>query len=73
MHRITLTEQHYDLVRRFMVVHKLPNARAATQQMIEVAASARGRVEGITVVEEVDDYEADQEGRRDNLLAPAHA
>ena len=38
-HRVTLTEKHYDLVRRFMVVRKLPNARAATEQMIELAAS----------------------------------
>ena len=37
-HRITLTEKHYELVRRFMVIRKLPNARAATERMIELAA-----------------------------------
>ena len=70
MHRIALTERHYDMVRRFMVVHKLPNARAATQQMIEVAVSGRGaeryQAEGV-------DEEVDQKSRRDALLAQSHA
>ena len=43
MHRVILTEKHYDLVRRYMVVHRLPNARAATLRMIEEAV-ANGKV-----------------------------
>ena len=42
-HRITLTEKHYDLVRRFMVIRKLPSARVATERMIELAASGEDR------------------------------
>ena len=71
MHRITLTPRHYDLVRRFMVVHRLPNARVAAQHMIEVAAAdAAGRVEAST---EGADDEVDQKGRQDALLAQSHA
>ena len=44
-HRVTLTDGHYDLVRRFMVARKLPSARAATERMIELAAN--GTVEGL--------------------------
>ena len=49
LHRITLTERHYDLVRIFMVIRKLPNARAATERMIELAAggSADKGIEGL--------------------------
>ena len=49
LHRITLTERHYDLVRIFMVIRKLPNARAATERMIELAAggSADKEIEGL--------------------------
>ena len=71
MHRIALTPRHYDLVRRFMVVHKLPNARTAAQHMIEVAAAdAAGRVAAST---EGADDDTDQKARRDDLLVRSHA
>ena len=35
LHRINITEQHYDMVRLFMVASKLPNVRSATEKMIE--------------------------------------
>ena len=38
MHRVTVTDQHYDLVRQYMVVTKLPHVRAAVERMIEIAA-----------------------------------
>ena len=70
MHRITLTERHYDLVRRFMVVHKLPNARIATQHMIEVAAT--GHRDGRHQAQGAND-EVDHRGHQDALLAQSHA
>ena len=53
-HRITLTERHYDLVRIFMVQRKLPSARAATERMIELAATEG--LEGMSngVIDETD-------------------
>ena len=71
-HRVTLTERHYDLVRRFMVVRKLPNARAATEQMIELAASgaARKGLEGLHNGEG-DSDEADE--RVDRLVSGSQA
>ena len=41
LHRITITPRHYQLVRRFMVDRDLPTARAATEEMIEVAATTK--------------------------------
>jgi len=38
MHRVTVTDQHYDLVRQYMVATKLPHVRAAVERMIEIAA-----------------------------------
>ena len=38
MHRVTVTDQHYDMVRQYMVVTKLPHVRAAVERMIEIAA-----------------------------------
>ena len=38
MHRVTVTDQHYDLVRQYMVTTKLPHVRAAVERMIEIAA-----------------------------------
>ena len=38
MHRVTLTDQHYDMVRQYMVATKLPHVRAAVERMIEIAA-----------------------------------
>ena len=58
MYRVVLTDRHYDLVRRFMVEHRLPNARSATHRMIEVAAAG----DGGSLLAEVDD-ENDQKGR----------
>ena len=49
MHRITLTQEHYHLARKFMVQHRLRSARIAVQRMIEMAAD-NSREEG----EEVD-------------------
>ena len=42
-HRVILPDSHYDLVRRYMVVKKLPTARAAVLQMIEAAIAANGK------------------------------
>ena len=38
MHRVTVTDQHYDIVRQYMVATKLPHVRAAVERMIEIAA-----------------------------------
>ena len=38
MHRVTVTDQHYDMVRQYMVATKLPHVRAAVERMIEIAA-----------------------------------
>ena len=38
MHRVTVTDQHYDMVRQYMVTTKLPHVRAAVERMIEIAA-----------------------------------
>ena len=40
MHRVTVTDQHYDMVRQYMVATKLPHVRAAVERMIEIAAVA---------------------------------
>ena len=42
-HRVILPDRHYDLVRRYMVVKRLPSARAAVLQMIEAAIAANGK------------------------------
>lgn len=68
MYRVTLTDRHYDLVRRFMVDNKLPNARSATQRMIEVAAQGNGR----SLLTEVDD-EDDQERRNERRQVHSRA
>ena len=47
LHRVTLTDQHYDMVRRFMVGWKLPSARSATEKMIELV-SERDGAEGMS-------------------------
>ena len=38
MHRVTVTDEHYDMVRQYMVTTKLPHVRAAVERMIEIAA-----------------------------------
>ena len=38
MHRVTVTDQHYNMVRQYMVAAKLPHVRAAVERMIEIAA-----------------------------------
>ena len=38
MHRVTVTDEHYDMVRQYMVATKLPHVRAAVERMIEIAA-----------------------------------
>ena len=38
MHRVTVTDQHYNMVRQYMVSTKLPHVRAAVERMIEIAA-----------------------------------
>ena len=38
MHRVTVTDQRYDMVRQNMVATKLPHVRAAVERMIEIAA-----------------------------------
>ena len=40
MHRVTVTDQDYDMVRQYMVATKLPHVRAAVERMIEIAAVA---------------------------------
>ena len=42
-HRVVLPDRHYDLVRRYMVVKRLPSARAAVLEMIEAAIDANGK------------------------------
>lgn len=42
-HRVILPDRHYDLVRRYMVVKRLPSARAAVLEMIEAAIVANGK------------------------------
>jgi hypothetical protein len=44
-HRVVLPDSHYDLVRRYMVVKKLPTTRAAVLCMIEAAIAANGKEE----------------------------
>ena len=71
-HRVTLTEKHYDLVRRFMVVRKLPNARAATERMIELAASeAAGK--GIEGLHNGGDNSDEADERVDRLVSGSRA
>lgn len=41
MHRLTVTHQHYELIRQFMIDSGLPHARAAAERMIEIAAAAK--------------------------------
>jgi hypothetical protein len=45
-HRISLTEEHYHMARRFMVVNRLPSARIAVQKMIEIVAERREEKKG---------------------------
>lgn len=52
-HRVILPDSHYDLVRRYMVVKKLPTARAAVLRMIEAAIVANGKEE--FVIEELEE------------------
>ena len=37
-HRISLTEEHFHLARRFMVTNRLRSTRIAVQKMIEIVA-----------------------------------
>ena len=46
MHRVTVTDQHYDMVRQYMVATKLPHVRAAVERMIEIAAEEAAEEEG---------------------------
>ena len=38
LHRIALTEKHYNLARQYMVTNRLRSARIAVQEMIELVA-----------------------------------
>jgi hypothetical protein len=69
-HRVTLTARHYDLVRRFMVVQKLPTARAATERMIELAASNGRMGKGHGVLLDGGDKPDESTQRAESLAIP---
>ena len=66
-HRVMLPDHHYDLVRRYMVVFRLPSARAAVLKMIEVAIDATGKEQ--LLIEELEEVESASTARRDRVIA----
>ena len=66
-HRVVLPDHHYDLVRRFMVVKRLPSARSAVLRMIEVAIDATGKEQ--LLIKELEEIEAAPTKRRDRVIA----
>ena len=66
-HRIMLPDHHYDLVRRYMVVFRLPSARSAVLRMIEVAIDATGKEQ--LLIEELEEIEAAPTKSRDRVIA----
>ena len=66
-HRIMLPDHHYDLVRRYMVVFRLPSARSAVLRMIEVAIDATGKEQ--LLIEELEKIEAAPTKSRDRVIA----
>jgi len=66
-HRIVLPDHHYDLVRRYMVVFRLPSARSAVLRMIEVAIDATGKEQ--LLIEELEEIEAAPTKRQDRVIA----
>ena len=63
-HRVVLPDRHYDLVRRYMVVFRLPSARAAVLRMIEVAIDATAKEQ--LLIEELEEISSD--ARRDGMM-----
>ena len=66
-HRVVLPDRHYDLVRRYMVVKRLPSARAAVLEMIEAAIVANGKEQFL--IEELEEFESSPTERRDRVIA----
>ena len=46
MHRVTVTDEHYDMVRQYMVATKLPHVRAAVEAAEEGEKSLQGAKNG---------------------------
>ena len=65
-HRVVLPDRHYDLVRRYMVVFRLPSARSAVLRMIEVAIDATAKEQ--LLIEELEEFENSPEARGDRLV-----
>ena len=66
-HRVVLPERHYDLVRRYMVVFRLPSARAAVLKMIEVAIEATDKEQ--LLIQELEEFKGTAPAqRRDKAL-----
>ena len=63
-HRVNLTEEHFHLARRFMVMNRLPSTRIAVQRMIEIVSERKADNdndgEGLKLPE-------DDQGRRNGL------
>ena len=64
-YRVVLPDRHYDLVRRYMVVKRLPSARAAVMEMIEAAIVANGKEQFL--IEELES--SPTERRRGRVMA----
>ena len=67
-HRISLTEEHYHMARRFMVVNRLPSARIAVQKMIEIVVERREDGEGVPTTGEGLSLPEDDQERRNGRL-----
>ena len=70
MHRVTVTDQHYDLVRQYMVTTKLPHVRAAVERMIEIAAGEVAE-EGDSSLPSQDNGLSSRKGIRGSGTVPA--
>ena len=73
MHRVTVTDQHYDLVRQYMVTTKLPHVRAAVERMIEIAAGEAAE-EGDSSLPTQDNGHSGRKGNRGlgTVPTPSH-
>ena len=73
MHRVTVTDQHYDLVRQYMVTTKLPHVRAAVERMIEIAAGEAAEGGDSSLPSQGNGHNSREENRGPGTVpAPSH-
>ena len=73
MHRVTVTDRHYDMVRQYMVTTKLPHVRAAVERMIEIAAGEVAEEGDSSLPSQDNGHNSRQENRGlGTVPAPSH-